>query len=135
LAWLIQFDKHNWGETVQTKKALEQELADVLAKIDRAEKRLRSLRRPPTDVSKGKSRISFITKKEQMAEAVEVSRELDDLRRREPQIRDKLQLLGQKTSKKARQAPDLEDVTMNEKKVKKPKKQQKKGKDKSKGKA
>ena len=124
---------------MQTEQELEQELADVLVKIDRAEKRLRSLRRPPTDVSKGKTRISFITKKEQMAEAAEVSRELDNLRRREPEIRDKLQLTA-RNLKNARQvnetqAPDLEDVTMNEKKVKKPKKQQKKGKDKAKGKA
>jgi len=124
---------------VQTKEELEQELADVLVKIDRAEKRLRSLRRPPTDVSKGKTRISFITKKEQMAEAAEVSRELDNLRRREPEIRDKLQLHGQEPQKRQAsnetQAPDLEDVTMNEKKVKKPKKQQKKEKGKAKGKA
>jgi ribosomal protein L34E len=124
---------------MQTKEELEQELADVLAKIDKAEKRLRSLRRPPTDVSKGKTRISFITKKEQMAEAAEVSRELDNLRRREPEIRDKLQLTA-RNLRNARQvnetrALDLEDITMNEKKVKKPKKQQKKGKDKAGGKA
>jgi len=86
---------------VQTKEELERELADVLVKIDRAEKRLRSLRRPPTDVSKGKTRINFITKKEQMAEAAEVSRELDNLRRQEPEIRGKLQLHGQKTSGKS----------------------------------
>jgi ribosomal protein L34E len=124
---------------VQTKEELEQELADVLVKIDRAEKRLRSLRRPPTDVSKGKTRISFITKKEQMAEAAEVSRELDSLRRREPEIRGKLQLHSQEPENARQvnetQALDLEDVTMNEKKVKKPKKQQKKEKDKAKGKA
>ena len=124
---------------MQTKEELQQELADVLVKIDRAEKRLRSLRRPPTDVSKGKTRISFITKKEQMAEAAEVSRELDNLRRRELEIRDKLQLHGQEPQKRQAsnetQAPDLEDVTMNEKKVKKPKKQQKKEKGKAKGKA
>ena len=124
---------------MQTREELEQELADVLVKIDRAEKRLRSLRRPPTDVSKGKTRISFITKKEQMAEAAEVSRELDNLRRREPEIRDKLQLHSQEPEKRQAsnetQALDLEDVTMNEKKVKKPKKQQKKEKGKAKGKA
>ena len=125
---------------MQTKEELEQELADVLVKIDRAEKRLRSLRRPPTDVStKGKTRISFITKKEQMVEAAEVSRELDSLRRREPEIRDKLQLHGEEPQKRQAsnetQALDLEDVTMNEKKVKKPKKQQKKEKGKAKGKA
>ncbi|MBE9470344.1 MAG: hypothetical protein IMY78_03760 [Chloroflexi bacterium] len=118
---------------MQTKEELEQELADVLGKIDKAEKRLRSLRRPPTDVSKGKTRISFITKKEQIAEAAEVMRELDNLGRREPEIRDKLQLHSQELEK--RQVIDLEDVTMNEKKVKKPKKQQKKGKGKAKGKA
>jgi hypothetical protein len=72
---------------VQTKEELEQELADVLVKIDKAEKRVKSLRRPPTDVSKGKTGISFITKKEQMVEAAEVTRALDNLRRRELEIR------------------------------------------------
>ena len=74
-----------------------------------------------------------------MAEAAEVSMELDNLRRREPEIRDKLQLQGQEPQERQAsnetQAPDLEDVTMNEKKVKKPKKQQKKEKGKAKGKA
>jgi ribosomal protein L34E len=124
---------------VQTREELEQELADVLTKVDKAEKRLRSLRRPPTDVSKGRTRISFVTKREQMAEAAEVSRELENLRRRGPEIRDKLRLHSQEPQElQARdetQAPDLEDDTVNEKKVKKPKKQQKKGKDKAKGKA
>jgi hypothetical protein len=75
---------------VQTKEEFEQELADVLVKIDKAEKKLKSLRRAPTDVSRGKTRMSFITKKEQMAEAAEVTRELDNLRRQELEIRDKL---------------------------------------------
>ena len=80
---------------MQTKKELKQELIDVLVKIGKAEKKLRSLRRPPTDVSKGKAGTSFITKKEQMAEAAEVTRELDNLRRRELEIRDKLRLHSQ----------------------------------------
>jgi len=82
-------------ETVQTKEELKQELADVLVKIDKAEKKLKSLRRPPTDVSKGKTGTSFITKKEQMAEAAEVTTGLDNLKRRELEIRDKLRLHSQ----------------------------------------
>ena len=82
-------------ETVKTEEELKQELADVLVKIDKAEKKLKSLRRPPTDVSKGRAGISFIMKKEQMAEAAEVARELDNLRRRELEIRDKSRLDSQ----------------------------------------
>ena len=80
---------------MQTEEEFKQELADVLVKIDKAEKKLRALRRPPTDVSRAKTRISFITTKEQMVEAAEVTRELDNLRRRELEIRDKLPLDSQ----------------------------------------
>lgn len=80
---------------MQTKEEFNQELADVLLKIDKAEKKLKSLRRPPADVSRAKTRIRFITKKEQMAEAAEVTTELDNLRRRELEIRDKLRLHSQ----------------------------------------
>jgi len=51
---------------------------------------LKALRRRPAEVSKGKKRFSFITGKEQMAEAAEVARELDALKRREREIRDEL---------------------------------------------
>ena len=80
---------------MQTNEELKRELADVLVKIDKAEKKLKSLRRPPTGVSKGRTRVSFITEREQMADAAEVMQELDNLKRRESEIRDKLQLHSQ----------------------------------------
>jgi hypothetical protein len=78
--------------TVQTNEELEHELADVLTKIGKADKKLKRLRRPPTDVSKRRIGVSFITNRNQMAEAEEVMKELADLKRRELEIRDKLQL-------------------------------------------
>ena len=77
---------------MQTKEELKQELADVLVKIHKAEKKLKSLRRPPTDVSKGRTRVSFVATRNQMAEAAEVTRELENLKRRELEIRDMLRL-------------------------------------------
>jgi uncharacterized coiled-coil DUF342 family protein len=77
--------------TVQTNEELKHELADVLTKIDKAEKKLKRLRRPPTDVSRGRTRVSFITNRELMAEAAEIMKERDSLKRRELEIRDKLQ--------------------------------------------
>jgi len=76
---------------VQTNEELKHELADVLTKIDKAEKKLKRLRRPPTDVSRGRTRVSFITNRELMAEAAEIMKERDNLKRRELEIRDKLQ--------------------------------------------
>ena len=75
-----------------TNEELEHELADVLTKIGKAEKKLKRLRRPPTDVSRGRTRVSFITNRELMAEAAEIMKERDSLKRRELEIRDKLQL-------------------------------------------
>ena len=77
--------------TVQTNEELEHELADVLTKIGKADKKLKRLRRPPTDVSRGRTRVSFITNRELMAEAAEIMKERDNLKRRELEIRDKLQ--------------------------------------------
>ena len=76
---------------MQTNEELKHELADVLTKIDKAEKKLKRLRRPPTDVSRGRTRVSFITNRELMAEAAEIMKERDNLKRRELEIRDKLQ--------------------------------------------
>ena len=75
---------------MQTKEELMQELAGVLTKIDKADRKLKSLARSPADVSKGRTRVSFITKRELMAEAAEVMKERDNLKRRELEIRDKL---------------------------------------------
>ncbi|MFC1969809.1 hypothetical protein ACFLVV_01155 [Chloroflexota bacterium] len=76
---------------MQTNEELKHELADVLTKIDKTEKKLKRLRRPPTDVSRGRARVSFITNRELMAEAAEIMKERDSLKRRELEIRDKLQ--------------------------------------------
>ncbi|MBN2187212.1 MAG: hypothetical protein JW732_07175 [Dehalococcoidia bacterium] len=77
---------------MQAKQKLEHELADVLVKMDKTEKRLKRLRRTPTDVPKGRIGVSFVAARNQMAEAEEVTKELDDLKRRELEIRSKLQL-------------------------------------------
>jgi len=77
---------------MKTKEELKHELADVLVKRDKAEKKLKRLRRPPTDVPKGRIGVSFFAARNQMAEAEEIMKELDDLKRRELEIRDKLQL-------------------------------------------
>ena len=77
---------------MQTNEELEHELADVLTKIGKADKKLKRLRRPPTDVSRGRTKGSFITNRELMTEAAEIMKERDSLKRRELEIRDKLQL-------------------------------------------
>jgi hypothetical protein len=56
---------------------------------------LKALRRHPAEVSRDKTRFSFITSKEQMVEAAKVAKELDALKRREQEIRDRLHLRSQ----------------------------------------
>ena len=80
---------------MQDREELKRELADVTVKIDKAEKKLQSLRRPPTDVSKGRTPVSFITTRELMAEAADIAKELDNLERRKLEIRQKLQIYSQ----------------------------------------
>ena len=75
---------------MKAEERLKKKLHDVTVEIDKAERRLKALRRRPAEVSKGRTRFSFITGKEQMAEAAEVEKELDALKRREQEIRDKL---------------------------------------------
>ena len=75
---------------MKAEERLKKELHDVAVEIDKAERKLKALRRHPTEVSKGRTRFSFITSKEQMVEAEEVAKELDNLKRREQEIRDKL---------------------------------------------
>jgi len=75
---------------MKAEERLKKELHDVAVEIGKAERRLKALRRRPTEVSKGRRRFSFITSKEQMVEAAEVAEELDKLKRREQEIRDKL---------------------------------------------
>ena len=75
---------------MKAEERLKKELHDVAVKIDKAERKLKALRGHPAEVSKGRTRFSFITSKEQMVEAEEVAKALDDLKRREQEIRDKL---------------------------------------------
>jgi len=75
---------------MKAEERLKKELHDVAVEIDKAERKLKALRRRPAEVSKGRTRFSFITGKEQMVEAAEVERELDVLKHREQEIRDKL---------------------------------------------
>jgi len=82
-------------QTMQAEEGLKKELQDVAVEIDKAERKLKALRRHTAEVSKGKTRVSFIAAKEQMVEAAEVAKELDNLKRREREIRDKLQLHSQ----------------------------------------
>jgi len=76
----------------ETDEELNKQLKDIVVKIDKAERELKALRRHPTELSKGKTRVSFITGKEQMVEAAEVAKQLDNLKRREQEIRAKLHL-------------------------------------------
>ena len=80
---------------METEEELNKQLKDIVVKIDKAERELKALRRHPTEVSKGKTRVSFITGKEQMVEAAEAAKQLDNLKRRELEIRDKLRLHSQ----------------------------------------
>jgi len=80
---------------MKAEEGLKKELHDVAVEIDKAERKLRALRRHPTEVSRDKTRFSFITGKEQMLEAAEAAKELDALKRREQEIRDRLHLRSQ----------------------------------------
>ncbi len=77
---------------METEEELNKQLKDIVVKIDKVERELKALRRRPTEVSKGKTRVSFITGKEQMVEAAEVAKQLNNLKRREQEIGAKLHL-------------------------------------------
>ena len=71
-------------------EGLNKQLEDIVAKIDKAKRELKALRRHPTESSKGKPRASFITGKERMIEVAEAAKQLDILKQREHEIRAKL---------------------------------------------
>jgi len=77
---------------MEAEEELNKQLKDIVVKIDKAERELKALRRHPTEVSKGKTRVSFITGKERMVEAAEAAKQLDNLKRRDQEIRAKLHL-------------------------------------------
>jgi len=75
---------------METEEELNKQLEDIAAKIDKAERELKALRRHPTESSRGKPRASFIAGKERMIEAAEAAKQLDTLKQREHEIRAKL---------------------------------------------
>ena len=77
-------------EAMETEEELNKQLEDIVAKIDKAKRELKALRRHPAESSEGKLRASFITGKERMIEAVEAAKQLDTLNQREHEIRAKL---------------------------------------------
>ena len=78
-------------EAMETEEELNKQLEDIVAKIDKAKREMKALRRHPTESSKGKPRASFIAGKEQMIEAAEAAKQLNTLKEREYEIRAKLQ--------------------------------------------
>lgn len=75
---------------MQAEEALKKELQDVAVEIGKAERKLKALRTHPVEISTGKTKASFITSKKRMGEAAAVAEKLDNLKRREQEIRDKL---------------------------------------------
>jgi hypothetical protein len=75
---------------METEEELNKQLEDIVAKIDKAERELKAIRRHPTESSRGKPRAGFIAGKERMIEAAEAAKQLDTLKQREHEIRAKL---------------------------------------------
>ena len=75
---------------METEEELNKQLEDIVAKIDKAKRELKALRRHPTESAKGRPRASFITGKERMIEAAEAAKQLDTLKQQESEIRVKL---------------------------------------------
>lgn len=78
------------ADAMETEKELNKQLEDVVARIDKARRELKALRRHPTESSRGKPGAGFIAGKERMIEAAEVTKELDALQQQEHEIRAKL---------------------------------------------
>ena len=75
---------------MEIEEELNKQLEDVVAKVDKAERELKALRRHPAESSRGRPGASFIAGKERMIEAAEAARQLDTLKQREHEIRTKL---------------------------------------------
>ena len=78
------------ADAMETEEELNKQLEDIVAKIDKAKRELKALRRHPAESSKGKPRASFIADKERMIEVAEAAKQLDTLKQREHEIRAKL---------------------------------------------
>ena len=75
---------------MDTEEELNKQLEDIVAKIDKAKRELKALRRHQAESAKGKPRVSFITGKEWKIEADEAAKQLDALKQREHEIRTKV---------------------------------------------
>ncbi|MGA8849501.1 MAG: hypothetical protein WB564_06750 [Dehalococcoidia bacterium] len=75
---------------METEEELNKQLEDIVARIGKAERELKALRRHPSETSRGKPRASFIAGKERMIEAAEAAKRSNILKQREHEIRAKL---------------------------------------------
>ena len=75
---------------MKKEQQLNEQLADILVRIDKAKRELKALRRHPMESPRGKPRPSFITSKERMIEVEEATKQLDILKQREYEIRAKM---------------------------------------------
>ncbi len=75
---------------METKEQLNEQLADILVKMDKTKRELKALRRHPMESSRGKPRPSSITSKERMIEVEEATKQLDILKQREYELRAKM---------------------------------------------
>jgi hypothetical protein len=80
---------------METEEELNKELEDVVARIDKARRELKALRRNPAESSRAKLRAGFIASKERTIEAAEAAKRLDALKRQEQEVRAKLRVLSQ----------------------------------------
>jgi len=75
---------------METEEQLNEQLADILVKMDKTKRELKALRRHPMESSRGKPRPSSITSKERMIEVEEATKQLDILKQREYELRAKM---------------------------------------------
>jgi len=75
---------------MDTEEELSKQLEDIVTKIDKTRRELKALRRHQAEGMKGRPGASFITGKEWRIEADEAAKQLDTLRQREHDIRNKL---------------------------------------------
>ena len=75
---------------MEKEEELNKQLEDIVAKIDKAKRELKALRRHPSESSKGKPAANFISGKERMIEAAEAAKQLDTLKQQEQELRAKL---------------------------------------------
>ena len=75
---------------MDSEEELNKQLDEIVAKMDKTKRELKALRRHQAESAKGKPRAGFITGKEWKIEADEAAKQLDTLRQREHEIRNKL---------------------------------------------